>query len=210
MSHRVRGDGATGPRATAANVRHSARPSTPRRPVGTLFVALAAGAALVGLGLLFLLVAPPRPAALQAPGTLRSGDLSLQIQDSGWITHDTIGGATPAPDKGFQMPASMMPGMPDEGKHRLYLEVVLDDVGQSRAPFAPQEFTLRAPEGGSWPLNEPPSFGPASLEPGQTRSLDLMFDIPDTVSQVALAWEHDGEMQQLPIDSRPPPPHNHG
>jgi hypothetical protein len=210
MPQPVRGGRPGRPRGTAAAVRHAPERPGRRRPASLLIAVLAAGAALIGLGLLLLLVAPPRPAALSAPGTLRSGDLSLQIQDSGWITHDTIGGATPAPETGFQMPASMMPGMPDEGKHRLYLEVVLEDVGQSRAAFAPQEFTLRTPQGGSWPLNQPPSFGRASLEPGQTRSLDLMFDIPDTVSQVALAWAHDGDTQQLSIDSRPPPPHNHG
>jgi hypothetical protein len=210
MPHAVREHGARRQRATATAVRRALRPQVRRRPVGILIAALAAGASLVGLGLLLLVVAPPRPAPLVEQGTLLSGDLSLRIQDTGWITHDTIGGATPAPDTGFQMPASMMPGMPDEGKHRLYIEVTLDDVGQASASFAPQEFTLRTPEGRSWPLDQPASFGPATLLPGQIRSLDLLFDIPDTVSQVLLAWNHDGETQQLAIDSRPPPPHNHG
>ena len=181
-----------------------------RFPAAGLVTALAAGAALVGLALLLLLVAPPRPAAPSEPGKLRIGDLSLQIQDSGWITHDSIGGATPAPEQGFQMPASMMPGMPDEGRHRLYLEVVLQNAGSSGASFAPQEFALRAPDGRSWPLDQPASFDRTTLQPGQTRSLDLYFDIPDTVAQVQLAWAHDGDTEQLAIDSRPPPPHQHG
>ena len=175
-----------------------------------LITALAAAAGLLGCIVLLLLLAPPRPALPADAGTLRIGDLSLQIQDSGWITHDHIGGATPAPEKGFDMPASMMPGMPDEGKHRLYLEVVVEDTGQSSATFAPREFTLRSPGGSTWTLNDPPSFGPQTLMPGQMRSLDLYFDIPETVAQVQLAWAHDGDMQQLAINSRPPPPHNHG
>lgn len=186
-------------------------PRRPARiPAGALLTALAAAAGLLGCVLLLLLVAPPRPPQPSDAGTLRIGDLSLQIQDTGWITHDHIGGATPAPEKGFDMPASMMPGMPDEGKHRLYLEVVVEDTGTSSAAFAPREFTLRSPGGQTWALNDPPSFGPQTLMPGQMRSLDLYFDIPDTVAQVQLAWAHDGDMQQLAIDSRPPPPHNHG
>ena len=181
-----------------------------RFPAAALVIALAAAAALLGLALLFLLLAPPRPGPPSGSGTLRIGDLSLQIQDSGWITHDSIGGATPAPEQGFQMPASMMPGMPDEGKHRLHVEVVLENAGSSGTSFAPQEFALRASDGRSWPLNEPASFERATLQPGQTRSLDLYFDIPDTVAQVQLAWAHDGDTEQLAIDSRPPPPHNHG
>jgi hypothetical protein len=39
---------------------------------------------------MLLLVAPPRPAPPQRPGTLTVGELSLQIQDSGWITHDHV------------------------------------------------------------------------------------------------------------------------
>jgi hypothetical protein len=203
-----------GPRTLAAAKRGGRKRPTrqppPRFPAAAIITGVAGSAGLLGLGLLLLLLAPPRPAPAAEPGTLRSGDLSLQIQDAGWITHDPIGGATSAPDKGFQMPASMMPGMPDEGRHRLYLEVVLSNAGQSSGTFGPQEFALRSSDGRVWGLNDPPSFDRATLLPGQTRSLDLYFDIPDTVAQVQLAWAHDGDTQQLPIDSQPPPPHNHG
>jgi hypothetical protein len=201
------------PRTSAARTTRRRKPRTRRRPArfpaAALVTALAAAAGLLGLVLLLLLLAPPRPPQPPDAGRLRIGDLSLRVQDSGWTTHDHIGGATPAPAKGFDMPASMMPGMPDEGKHRLYMEVVLEDTGQSSATFAPREFTLRSAGGRTWPLNDPPSFGPQTLLPGQTRSLDLYFDIPDSVAQVQLAWARDGDMQQLAIDSRPPPPHNH-
>jgi len=108
------------------------------------------------------------------------------------------------------MPASMMPGMPDPGTHRLYLEVVLSDLGVASASYAPQEFSVRSPAGREWPLNEPASFGRGSLAPGQTRSLDLLFDVPDSESRLDLVWAHGGAAGSLGIDARPPPPHQHG
>jgi hypothetical protein len=177
---------------------------------GALF-ALAVGAGTVGLVLLLWLVAPPRPALRPEAGTLLEGDMQVQIQSSGWITHDEVGGPTPASIRnGFEMPASMMPGMPPHGTNRLYMEVVLSDVGQDGVSYSPQEFSVRAPNGIHWPLNQPASFGAGSLQPRQTRSVDLLFDVPDTVTTLDLAWDHDGLTQSIPVDSRPPPPHVHG
>jgi hypothetical protein len=173
-------------------------------------VAVAAGASLAGLVLLLLLVAPPQLPAPATPGTLAAGFLTLQIQTTTWIVHDDVGGPLPTgvPD-GFQMPASMMPGMPDHGTHRLYVEAEISDTGQAAASFAPADFSARSPGGRSWPLNKPPSFSAEALGPGQERSLDLFFDMPETVDASDLVWTHDGLIQSMPIDSRPPPPHVH-
>jgi hypothetical protein len=173
-------------------------------------IGVAALAAAAGLVLLLGAVAPPRPDVQAPPGTLVAGDLQLQVQNTGWITHDDVGGPTPASiQNGFTMPASMMPGLPDHGTHRLYLEAVLSNVGQGTASFAPREFSVRAPSGRTWPLDEPPTFSAGSLQPGQMRSLDLLFDVPDTVTQLDLAWAHDGADGSISVDSRPPP-HQHG
>jgi hypothetical protein len=174
-------------------------------------IGLAALAAAAGLVLLLGAVAPPRPDVPRPAGTLVAGDLQLQVQNTGWITHDDVGGPTPASiQNGFTMPASMMPGLPDHGTHRLYLEAVLSNVGQGAASFAPREFSVRAPSGRTWPLDDPPTFAAGSLQPGQTRSLDMLFDVPDTVTRLDLAWAHDGADGSISIDSRPPPPHQHG
>jgi hypothetical protein len=156
------------------------------------------------------MVAPPRPEARGEPGTLEANGLRLQIQNSGWIAHDEVGGPTPASiQHGFEMPASMMPGMPAHGTERLFLEVVLSDIGQDAVSFTALEFSVRAPSGMSWKPNHPASFGPGSLRPGQGRSLDLFFDVPDGVTRLDLAWDHGGQLQSMPIDSRPSPPHIH-
>jgi len=175
-----------------------------------LVFGLAIVAGLAGLLLLLGLVAPPPPALVAPPSTILAGDLSLQIQGTSWITHDDVGGPTPpAVEHGFQMPASMMPGMPEHGTHRLYVEAVLSNIGQSQASYSPGEFTARAPGGGTWHLNQPAAFAPGVLAPGQERSLDLFFDIPESQVATELAWTHDGLTQSIPVDSRPPPPHIH-
>src|SRR5207253_3274128 len=108
-------------------------------------VGVALAAALAGLFLLLALVAPPRPAVPPEPGSITAGDLSLQIQTTSWITHDEVGGPTPGSvQNGFQMPASMMPGMPDHGTHRLYVEAEVSNPGQSDASISPQEFSVRS------------------------------------------------------------------
>ena len=68
---------------------------------------------------------------------------------------------------------------------------------------------MRSPGGRTWPLNQPAAFASGTLQPGQQRSLDLFFDMPDSLSASELAWAHDGQSQSLSIDSRPPPPHSH-
>jgi hypothetical protein len=161
--------------------------TAPARSAGVVVVlGAAAVAGLAGLLLLLGAVAPPRPAPAVPAGTLIAGDLSLQVQTSGWITHDDVGGPTPAAlQNGFAMPASMMPGMPDHGTHRLYLEAVVSDGGQASASYAPGDFSVQTPGGGrEWPLDQPASFGPGTLAPGQTRSLDLLFDVPDTIAKL--------------------------
>ena len=190
------------------------RPRAPagRSPAGALAVAgLATVAGVAGFVVFLSLVAPPPPEPPGAPGRLAAGDLVLELQSAGWIEHDDVGGPTPAAvQNGFQMPASMMPGMPDHGTHRLYLEAVLSNAGTGMVAFAPREFAVRAPGGSSWPLDQPATFASGTLQPGQVRSLDLLFDVPETVSQLDLVWAHGGQVQYVQVGATPPPAHEHG
>jgi hypothetical protein len=194
-------------------VRRRPRTRRGRSPAGALLIAgLAVVATGVGLILFLSLVAPPPPELPRVPGRLVAGDLVLELQNSGWITHDDVGGPVPASvQNGFQMPASMMPGMPDAGTQRLYLEAVLSNTGSGgAAAFTSREFSVRAPNGGTWPLDQPATFTAGSLERGQTRSLDLLFDVPDSVDQLDLVWTHEGQVQSTPVGASPPPIHVHG
>src|SRR5215470_1513139 len=109
-------------------------------PTGALVItALATIAGVAGFILFLSVVAPPRPDAVVVPGRLVAGDLVLELQNAGWITHDEVGGPVPSSvQNGFQMPASMMPGMPLPGTHRLYLEAVLSNAGSGVAGFGPR------------------------------------------------------------------------
>src|SRR5258708_37424054 len=182
-------------------VRRRSRAPGASSPAGALAVAgLAAAAGVAGFILFLSLLAPPRPGAPGQPGRVVAGNLVLELQNAGWITHDDIGGPTPADaTDGFQMPASMMPGMPDHGVHRLYLEAVISDVGSSDAAYTPREFSVRAPDGATWALSSPSTFVAGSLQPGQTRSLDLLFDVPEAVTALQLQWTHDGQVQLVPV-----------
>jgi len=181
-------------------------------PAGALVItALATIAGVAGFILFLSVFAPPRPDPPVVPGRLVAGDLVLELQNAGWITHDDIGGPAPASVKdGFQMPASMMPGMPDPGTHRLYLEAVVSNTGSSEAAFAPRDFSVRSTSGATWPLDQPATFQAASLQPGQTRSLDLLFDVPDSVADLDLVWAHAGQLQAVQVGATPPPAHDHG
>jgi hypothetical protein len=193
-------------------VRRRLRAPAGRSPAAAAAVAgLAAGAGVAGFVLFLSLVAPPPPDQTAAPGRLAAGDLVLQLQSAGWIEHDDVGGPVPAAvQNGFQMPASMMPGMPEHGTHRLYLEAVLSNAGSGTVAFAPREFAVRAPGGASWPLDQPATFSSGTLRPGQVRSIDLLFDVPESVSQLDLVWTHGGEVQYVQVGATPPPAHDHG
>jgi hypothetical protein len=181
-------------------------------PAGAVLIAgLATVAGVAGFILFLSLVAPPRPDGPVTPGRLVAGDLVLELQNAGWIAHDDVGGPVPASVRdGFQMPASMMPGMPAPGTHRLYLEAVLSNAGAADAGFAPREFSVRSVAGATWSLDQPATFEAASLRPGQTRSLDLLFDVPDSVARLDLVWQHAGQLQTVQVGATPPPAHDHG
>ncbi|HEY7201096.1 MAG TPA: hypothetical protein VIC57_12815 [Candidatus Dormibacteraeota bacterium] len=189
------------------------RPRVRARPAGLgalAIIGLAAIAGLAGLVLFLSLVAPPPPSEPAAPGRLVAGDLVFEMQTAGWITHDDVGGPVPASvENGFQMPASMMPGMPDPGVQRLYLEAVLSNAGCCQAAFAPREFSVRSAAGQTFALDQPATFDAGSLGPGQSRSLDLLFDVPDTVSTLDLVWTHGGQVQFARVGASPPPIHDH-
>src|SRR5215472_16852267 len=187
------------------------RPPARARAGSVVITGLAAVVGVAGFVLFLTLVAPPRPDPPVVPGRLVAGDLVLELQGAGWITHDDVGGPVPASvENGFQMPASMMPGMPDPGIHRLYLEAVVSNTGSSEAAFTPHDFSVRSTSGATWPLNQPATFQAGSLQPGQTRSLDLLFDVPDSVANLDLVWAHAGQLQAVPVGAAPPPIHEHG
>jgi hypothetical protein len=180
-------------------------------PAGALVItAIATIVGVAGFILFLSVAAPPRSDPQAVPGQLVAGDLVLQLQNAAWITHDEIGGPVPASvENGFQMPASMMPGMPDPGIHRLYLEAVVSDTGSNEAAFTPHDFSVRSTSGAVWPLNQPATFQAGSLQPGQTRSLDLLFDVPDSVADLELVWAHAGQLQAVKVGATPPPAHQH-
>jgi hypothetical protein len=86
---------------------------------------------------------------------------------------------------------------------------VLGNDGSGDAGFAPREFSVRSADGATWALDQPATFLAGSLQPGQTRSLDMLFDVPEAVQRLDLAWAHAGQVQLIPVGAAAPPVHQH-
>jgi len=92
--------------------------------------------------------------------------------------------------QGFAMPQSMMPGTPDEGFHRL--QVNLDFSGHGPAEVNPADFALVANDGQRWAPNLGGIFAATQIDAGQAFATIISFDIPVSVTgeDVLLVWDH--------------------
>lgn len=94
----------------------------------------------------------------------------------------------------YAMPASMMPGTPDEGFQRLQLNLDFINKNSVASTAGPEDFYLSADDGDTWPALRGGSFNTTQLSPGQILNTVLAFDIPESVdtSDVHLVWHGDG------------------
>lgn len=141
--------------------------------------------ALVAFGL-FQIVALLRagPAANPLPSATLNG-LTASVQHASWVGMD-MSGFMP----GYQMPASMMPGMPEDGYHRFAVTVTIVNTGGGTRQFhADRDFSLRtAGDEKSWPA-EATTFGPLPrLGADNGITGDIYFDLPESVLADFSAW----------------------
>src|SRR6266540_1699256 len=84
-------------------------------------------------------------------------NLNVQVVTAGWVDMDHDMSAN-AP--GYQMPPQMMPGMPEEGKERLAVNVTVTNTGDDTRPVRPiEEFALHATKDGQLIAPHSDSFG---------------------------------------------------
>ncbi len=204
----------------------------PRLSPANIVGALAVGAALTGLFLVAQTAITTTPlVSLQTEA--RGDTLSLWVNNAevlehehGNHSHDDDGDAAAgeaqtgvdalssvaaqAEGDGFAMPASMMPGTPEEGFQRLQLELDFMNRQAGVATVAPQDFYLLADDGETWTALRGGTFRPTDLGSLQVLSTVLAFDIPVSVqtTDVELVWSGDGSAIHFAVDAEGG--HSHG
>jgi hypothetical protein len=127
----------------------------------------------------------------------RAGGLSFSVDTMLWMMN-----MKPSPG-GYQMPASMMPGMQSPGTNRLRVEVTLADVSTTAQRYFTSDFSLSSPSGKTWPVrvaehSDTPTS--AVLEPGFQTVVDLYFDVPARQAKnLTLKWSRDGTTVSIPV-----------
>lgn len=163
--------------------------------VGLLVFVLALGLAVAGSGI-FLTARSRSPVE---GATL--GDLELELQRIEWLEHQMSHSSG-----GFERPASMMPGMPEEGFERLSVEVAVTNRGRRPAELRSEELVLELESGTLLPAG---ALVPRqSLLPDQSLVTTVFFDVETDfdMGRVRLVWRHAGDRAYMAV---PHPPLHH-
>lgn len=175
----------------------------PAIPPAVLVLAIAA-LALAGAVLAINMInnAPTEVTFVEIGQHAQAGGIDMSVETAEWISMDHNEA------KGFPMPASMMPGMPGEGEHRLKVEFTLRNPGESARAFAPAELQLAAGGGKVYaPINDPAMAH--SIGPGQAIDGLFYFDVPGTETDLHLVWTSGGTQVHIPL-SAPSDEHHNG
>jgi hypothetical protein len=162
------------------------------------------------LGVLVFGSVQGQAAADLASHPTEAGGLSLSVDTMLWLSDDMTGNgdpnaAPPPDDDEYDMPSSMMPGMEPAGDNRLRVEVDLTNVTVSAEQYATTDFTLSAPGGKTWQVDDQDhSALPASayLRPGFSTTIDVYFDVPAADSKnLTLRWSRGGRTISIPVNT---------
>jgi hypothetical protein len=154
---------------------------------------------------------PPEPhAALDG--------MQIAVAKSQFLSHEDmdpipLDPAAPSGPVGYQMPGSMMPGMPAEGRTRLMIQLQLvNGVDKDRTVDPANEFLLRD-ERGQTVLTEGDTFGGLSrLTPSTGMAGALFFDVPTDGAashQWVLEWKRGRHTARLAVTPGAVPAHSH-
>lgn len=133
---------------------------------------------------------------------LEAGGLGLAVNTMLWMSDMS----SMSSGKGYQMPASMMPGMQTPGDRRLRIGVYIQDVSKAPQRYALSDFVLVGPGGQTWKVlanavtqhSVAPQTG--VLEPGWSTTVDLYFDIPaKQTKNLSVRWSHGGSTVSFPV-----------
>lgn len=113
----------------------------------------------------------------------------------------------------YQMPLSMMPGMPADSDVRLAVSLVLTNRSTSGAAIDPAtEFALHRVAGGRWSAGSDTFGGLGRLGAHSQVVGTLFFDVPADradISKLYLKWVHQRQGALLEIPDQGAPAHSH-
>ncbi len=169
-----------------------------------LLVTGASVLALAGLGQLvpgWLPAGEPATAQLRSVAVAADG-VAANVREARWIAHDHNAETGTGP--GYQMPLSMMPGMPGDGQTRFAISVTVTNteaVGRVVDPAG--EFTLRdAATGESWQPSADTFDGLSRLPAANAADGVLFFDVPgqdQSGRRFYIDWKHGRERVRLAV-----------
>ena len=180
-------------------------------------VGLALASAVLGASILAFMLATADP-VIETGVTRTVNDLSLTVLDSTFLLHDhgahdhgdeddetsaAIEEAT-AQAQVFPMPATMMPGMPDEGNTRLQFNVVMENAGSVSTRVAPWSFYLTSSEGQIWTPLQGGTLREHTLEAHQILGSVVAFDVPDADfadTTLNLVWRRSDQETRFAVDA---------
>lgn len=183
---------------------HSRRAAPPDSRRLRLLVAAAVVLALAGFGQLALGwmpalgSGPPPELQAAAPDGVTAGVASVSWVDMDHEEDDALTGP------GYQMPLSMMPGMPAEGEQRLAVRLTLTNTAGVGRPVDPvSEFVLRnGGNGKSWEPVADTFEGLSRLGSASGASGVLYFDLPapgDDQAKLFVDWKRPGGSLKLAL-----------
>jgi hypothetical protein len=155
-------------------------PGAPTAGRAAALAALAAVAGVVGFVIFVAALTPPRLEAAPPPGRVVAGDMVLAVHSAAWTDVSARTGA-----------------------RTLRLGVVLSNDGAVAAAIAPADFSVRTPRDAGWPLARPEAIGSESLAPGETRMLDLLFEVPAADTRLDLVWTHANQVRRVQVAVAP-------
>lgn len=158
------------------------------------------------LGMLVVGARQGQAAADRAAQGNRLSGLSLGVDTMLWMMDPMAEMAAPGNNKGgYQMPASMMPGLQQPGDKRLRVEVDLRNVSNAVQLYSTTDFSLVGKGGKTWQVDsQDHSAQPASayLQPGFGTTVDLYFDLPSKNSKnLTLKWSRGGSTLSIPVNT---------
>jgi hypothetical protein len=173
-----------------------------------ILVGVAVLAALVGLALVIGTAGGSDP-AVASRTEARHGAISTWVESAEWLDHDHNADSDAqaqdlGPDAsaagagelstGFAMPATMMPGTPDEGFARLQLELSFLNHGGGTVLSA-ADFRLENSDGDQWTALQGGTFVQTALPEQHFLNTVVAFDLPErnVEPNLYLVWRSDGK-----------------
>lgn len=136
------------------------------------------------------------------PSAVAADGVAARVVETRWVAHDHNAETGTGP--GYQMPLSMMPGMPAEGQARLAVSITVTNTGSAGRPVNPnEELTLRDAAGDeSWRPVADTFDGLSRL--GSLSAADgvVFFDVPESKQageQFYVGWKHAGQSVRLAV-----------